>query len=58
MLKFFKTGVATAKAVGVTKSAVSQWPDIIPEKMAYRAQEASKGRLKVDPRVYQAKAGA
>jgi DNA-binding transcriptional regulator YdaS (Cro superfamily) len=53
VLLFFKNGSKTARALGITKSAVSQWPDTIPEAMAYRAQAASKGKLKVDPTVYQ-----
>ena len=54
VLKFFKNGSKTARALGITKSAVSQWGEEIPEAMAYRAQTASRGKLKVDPSVYQA----
>jgi transcriptional repressor of cell division inhibition gene dicB len=45
-------GAAVARAIGITKSAVSQWGDVIPEAMAYRVQEASGGVLKVDPKIY------
>jgi transcriptional repressor of cell division inhibition gene dicB len=45
-------GAAVARAIGITKSAVSQWGDVIPEAMAYRVQEASGGVLKVDPAIY------
>jgi transcriptional repressor of cell division inhibition gene dicB len=42
------------RAVGVSRSAVQQWPDIIPEAMAYRFERVTGGRLKVDPSVYAA----
>lgn len=45
-------GAAVARAIGVTRSAVQQWPEIIPEAMAYRVQDASNGDLPVDPLVY------
>ena len=49
-------GAAVARAVGVTRSAVCQWPDDdeghIPEAMAYRVQAATRGKLKVDPADY------
>lgn len=45
-------GAAVARAIGITKSAVSQWKEIIPEAMAYRVEKATKGKLKVDPSVY------
>lgn len=45
-------GAAVARAVGVTRSAVQQWPDIIPEAMAWRVQAATNGELAVDPAVY------
>lgn len=45
---------ATARALGITKSAVSQWDeDKIPERMAYRLQIITAGRLKVNAKAYQ-----
>lgn len=44
---------ATARALGITKSAVSQWPETIPELWAYKLQAITKGRLKVNPIVYE-----
>jgi hypothetical protein len=35
----------TADALGITKSAVSQWDDVIPEGMAYKIQVMTAGRL-------------
>lgn len=52
VLKFFKNGTAAARALGVTKSAVSQWKPVIPEAVAYRAQRVTRGKLKVDPALY------
>lgn len=48
-------GAAVARAIGVTRSAVQQWPEVIPEAMAYRLERATDGALKVDPTVYQTK---
>lgn len=50
---FDGNGAALARAIGITRSAVNQWPDIVPEAMAYRLQAATGGKLKVDPSVYQ-----
>lgn len=49
---FNGNGASVARAAGVTRSAVSQWKDIIPEAMAYRLQAATRGKLKVDPSLY------
>jgi ribosomal protein L14 len=53
VLAFFdNNGAAVARAIGVTRSAVNQWPPVIPEAMAYRVQEATQGALKVDATLY------
>jgi DNA-binding transcriptional regulator YdaS (Cro superfamily) len=52
VLKHFKTATAAARAIGITKSAVSQWADIIPEDKAYRYQDVTRGKLKVDRSLY------
>jgi hypothetical protein len=51
---FHDNGAAVARAIGYTRSAVQQWPEIIPEAAAYRLERATNGKLKVDPSVYQA----
>lgn len=51
----FGTWAAVARVIGITRSAVQQWPDVIPEAMAYRIERATDGILKVDPSVYQTK---
>lgn len=43
---------ATATALGITKSAVSQWGDVIPEGVAYKLQVMTAGVLRVDPAMY------
>lgn len=45
-------GAAVARAIGYTRSAVQQWPEIVPEAAAYRLQDATNGGLKVDPALY------
>ncbi len=45
-------GAAVARAIGYTRSAVQQWPEIVPEAAAYRLQDATNGDLKVDPALY------
>jgi len=52
VLKFFGGPAKTARALGVTHQAVAQWDHKIPERMAWRAQSVSKGRLKLDETSY------
>lgn len=52
VLSHFKTQIAVAQKLGITKSAVSQWPEIIPEGMAYKLQVVTRGALLVDPTLY------
>ena len=49
---FGGTQTKVAEALGITKSAVSQWPDVIPEGMAYKLQVITAGMLRVDPSLY------
>lgn len=44
-IEFFGGSNAMARAVGVTKSTVSEWPEVIPAKYATRIHFASGGRL-------------
>jgi len=54
VLSYFDgNGAAVARAIGYTRSAVQQWPEIIPEAAAYRVERATDGALKVDPSLYQ-----
>jgi len=44
--------VDVAKALGISKSAVSQWDEVIPEGVAYKLQVMTAGVLRVDPAMY------
>jgi len=50
--RYFGNLSKAAMALGVTKSAAYQWDEIVPERIAYRAEAVSKGALKVDPNLY------
>ena len=52
VLSHFGNVEATAKALGITKSAVYQWGDVVPKGAAYIAQAVSNGALAVDPATY------
>lgn len=43
---------AVARALGITRASVHNWPEIVPEGRAYQLEIVTGGRLKVDPRVY------
>lgn len=51
----FKSSKVIAKVLGISKSAVAQWPEIVPERSAYRLQYITSGQLQVDPTLYRAK---
>lgn len=53
VVEHFGSVVATAEELGVTSQAVSQWGEIIPERMAYRVEKRTRGKFKVDPALYQ-----
>ncbi|MBS5835544.1 MULTISPECIES: Cro/CI family transcriptional regulator [Neisseria] len=53
VLQFFGSKTATAQALGISPSAVTQWKEIVPEKQAYRIEKLSDGELKVNPALYQ-----
>jgi hypothetical protein len=55
VVQFFGNQTKAAERLGVTKSAVSQWGELVPEKIAYRAQYESGGVLKFDATVYRKK---
>lgn len=44
----FGSRAALAKALGVTKGAISQWGSKVPELRAYQIQTLTGGKLKVD----------
>lgn len=50
---FGSSQAAVARALNITKSAVSQWPDLVPLKSALRLQALTNGQLTVDMALYQ-----
>ncbi|ABN73602.1 MULTISPECIES: Cro/CI family transcriptional regulator [Actinobacillus] len=52
VIEYFGTLEKVAASLGISVSAVSQWGEIIPEKNAYRLQEITKGKLKVQHSFY------
>jgi transcriptional regulator with XRE-family HTH domain len=48
----FGTLEAIAQAIGVSKSAVGQWPERVPQGSAYKLQFVTGGILRVDPAMY------
>lgn len=41
-----------AEAIGITRSAVSQWSDRVPLLAALELERVTKGKLRVDMRLY------
>ncbi|KFA58930.1 hypothetical protein A9G48_00545 [Gilliamella sp. wkB18] len=52
VINYFKSPKKVADALMISPAAVSQWGEIIPEKNAYRLQEFTNGKLKVDSSLY------
>ncbi|NJI85524.1 Cro/CI family transcriptional regulator [Shewanella sp. Iso12] len=44
----FETATALAKALGITKSSVSQWGEHVPPLRAYQLERITNGQLKTD----------
>jgi DNA-binding transcriptional regulator YdaS (Cro superfamily) len=55
--KHFKSYNAAAKALGISRSAVHQWPDRVPQGAAYKLQVITGGRLQVRAEMYPSQAG-
>lgn len=52
VIDHFKTQAEAARALGISKQAIQDWGDVIPEGMAYKIQVITGGKLQVDPAVY------
>ena len=57
VVKHFGSKTAAAEALGITKSAVSQWKEYVPEGTAYRIQVLTGGKLQVEPQAYRSHGG-
>lgn len=53
VVKFFGSKAAVARAIGVTKGAVTNWGEIVPESSIWRVEHASKGKLRADRAFYE-----
>jgi DNA-binding transcriptional regulator YdaS (Cro superfamily) len=53
VIAHFGSQIAAARALRITKSAVSQWPTLVPLKSALRAQALTNGELVVNMTLYQ-----
>lgn len=52
-INFFGGESVIAIAAGITRQAVNQWGDVVPETSAPKLEKASKGKLKYDPEFYE-----
>lgn len=52
VVDFFGTKAAAARALGITKGAISNWDDIVPQTSVWRVEQATNGRLKPDMEFY------
>jgi hypothetical protein len=52
VMKHFETYQSVADALEITRSAVQQWGEVVPETSAYKLQVITAGRVRVDPSLY------
>ncbi len=52
VLQHFGGARQIAEAIGINRSAIYQWPEIVPAESALKIEIATKGKLKVNPLVY------
>lgn len=52
-LAFYKKPAAIARALKISRSAVTQWPDIVPEASALKLEKLTGGALRVQPELYE-----
>lgn len=46
VIEFFGSKAATARALRISYQSVRQWPDVLPDRIGYRVELATKGRFK------------
>ena len=54
VIKHYGSAANAARALGISRQAIEQWPETVPYLRACHIQVATKGKLKVDPRRYAA----
>ena len=58
VIAFYGHPTKVAEALNISRQAVLQWPDPIPEGAAYKLQVITAGRLRVNPMDYPSKSRA
>ncbi len=48
----FGTRSEIARALAISRAAVSKWGDVVPEGSAYKIESITGGKLKADPSLY------
>jgi len=54
-IKHYSTHTALAEAIGISRAAVGQWGDIVPYASALKLQELTRGALRIDRSLYDAR---
>jgi len=57
-LALYESTLEIGRVLGISRQAVDQWGEVVPEGSAYKLQVITGGRLQVDPSCYQKKAKA
>jgi hypothetical protein len=55
--KHFGSLAEAARALQISRAAVHQWPERVPEGTAYKLQVITGGRLRVHPSMYKPQRG-
>ena len=55
VVKFYGTKSQIARALEVSRQAVSEWGDVVPESSAWKLEALSAGALRVDRKMYRKK---
>lgn len=55
-IAFFGSPTALAAALGITRTAVYQWGELVPKERRYEIEVKSGGQLKAEPETQQAEA--
>lgn len=55
VVSHFGSMANVARALGIARSSVSGWGDLVPEKRAVRIERMTNGALTYDPTIYEKK---